>query len=75
MDDLKDLILFLQIMIPLGAAARIAACNTYASMDNENKDSYKKKIRNLIIFVVLSETIGAIYSAAMGYFGGNVIPY
>lgn len=73
MDDILSLTALLQILIPIGGGARIVACLIYMSAA-EDPTPYKNRIRNVLIFIALSECIGSILHVALGYFGGTVIP-
>lgn len=72
MDFIQELIVFFLIIIPIGAGMRIAACFNYMQMD-EDPTPYKKRIRNVLIFLVLAESISGTLYAVLGYFGGTVI--
>jgi len=72
MDTIQDLIVFFLIIIPIGAGMRIAACLSYMQMD-EDRATYKKRIRNVLIFLVLAESISGTFYAVLGYYGGTVI--
>ncbi|MET0017995.1 mercury transporter [Oscillibacter sp.] len=73
MDDILSVIVLFQILIPIGGGMRIVACLIYMSAA-EDPTSYKNRIRNVLIFIVLSECIGSILHVVLGYFGGTVIP-
>jgi Trk-type K+ transport system membrane component len=73
MDDILSCIVLFQILIPAGGLMRILACLIYMSAD-EDPSPYKRRIRNVLIFIVLTECIGTILHVALGYFGGTVIP-
>ena len=72
MDTIQDLIVFFLIIIPVGAGMRIAACLNYMQMD-EDSTPYKKRIRNVLIFLVLAESISSTLYAVLSYYGGTVI--
>lgn len=72
MDDILDVIVFFQILIPAGGLMRIAACYNYMSVE-EDPSPYKRRIRNVLIFIVLSECISSILHVTLSYFGGTVI--
>ena len=74
MDELQGMITFFQIVIPIGGGMRILACLNYMAMD-EDPTSYKRRIRNALIFIVLSECITSVLNAALSYYGGSVISY
>lgn len=72
MEFIQDLTVFLLILVPIGAAARIAACMIYMQME-EDPMPYRKKIRNVLIYAVVSECIIGLIPGLLGYFGGGVI--
>ena len=40
---------------------------------DEDRATYKKRIRNVLIFLVLAESISGTFYAVLGYYGGTVI--
>lgn len=73
MDEILSLTVLLQILIPLGGLMRILLCLVYMSIE-EDPTPYKKRIRNVLIFIALAECIGSVFRMTLGYFGGTVIP-
>lgn len=73
MDSILDAIVLFQILIPIGGGMRIVACLIYMSAA-EDPTSYKNRIHNVLIFIVISECITTILHVALSYFGGTVIP-
>jgi len=72
MDEILSCIVLMQILIPAGGLMRIAACYNYMSVE-EDPAPYKRRIRNVLIFIVLSECITTILHVTLSYFGGTVI--
>lgn len=68
MEQIQQLITFMLIIIPAGAAARIGYCLVVLAMDSEEERSYKVRIRNVIIFTVLAETIAGLLKVILNYF-------
>ena len=65
---ISQIITLFQVLIPIGAAARIAACAFTMAMDSDTVASLKPRIRNALIFTVLAECItGAIQLFASYY--------
>jgi len=60
MDDILSVIVLFQILIPIGGGMRIVACLIYMSAA-EDPTSYKNRIRNVFIFIVLSECITSCF--------------
>lgn len=74
MDDILSVIVLFQILIPIGGGMRIVACLIYMSAA-EDPTSYKNRIRNVLVFIVLAECITSILHVVLSYFGGTVIAY
>jgi len=74
MDEILSFTVLLQILIPIGGGMRILFCLIYMSVE-EDPVAYKKRIRNVLIFIVFAECIGVAFRVALSYFGGTVIPY
>ena len=73
MDTLNEIISVLRIaVIPLGTIFRVVFCFTKMIYDEEAQGSYKKKIRNTIVFGIIAELIFVILALVQGYYGGNV---
>ncbi len=68
MNGIYELAAILQILIPLSAVPRIIYCLLYIAMDNEQASTYKRRIRNLLIFVALAEGIAGLIVAIKSYF-------
>lgn len=60
MSEIAQLIAYLQILIPLAAAPRIIYCCIMIYVNDEEVKSYKARIRNIIIFIALTETISGL---------------
>lgn len=70
METINQIIIFVRILIPVAGAARIVYCILVMSADEEAAESYKKRIRNILIFVILSECITGLLHMVAGYYGG-----
>lgn len=68
MENIKALITFLQIIIPIGGAGRIAFCINARSADPDEAQSYTVRARNVVIFIILADTIGGLMKLAFNYF-------
>lgn len=71
MDTIKDILNFLQLLVPAAAAVRVTACVIYMSY-SEDTTPYKRKMKNAVIFTVLAEAICTILNMTVGYFGGEM---
>lgn len=68
MKQIQELIALLQKIIALGAVARGIYCVMAIIGNVEEEQSYRTRIKHLLIFVVLAETIGGIVQLVLGYF-------
>lgn len=68
MNEIQMLIAALQVLIAAGAAARIIYCCIMMNADGEeDPKAYKVRIRNVLVFTVLAETIGGILQIVQNY--------
>lgn len=73
MDTLNEIISLLRVVIiPLGVTFRVIFCLIKMIYDEEAQGSYKRKIRNTIVFGIIAELIFVILALVQGYYGGNV---
>lgn len=68
MEHIQELIGFLQILIALGGAARGVYCAILIAPKDEEAKSYKTRLKNLLIFIVLAETICELIKTVVDYF-------
>lgn len=69
MDTLNEIINLLRTtIIPLGVIFRVIFCFTKMIYDEESQGSYKKKIRNTILFGVITELIFVILDLLQSYY-------
>ena len=73
METIQGFITLLLILIPAGGGARIVYCALAMTADQENSASYKRRIRNLIIFIILAECVSGILALVASYFGGSAV--
>ena len=66
--DVQSLIKILQTIIPIAATARIVYCLIVMQLSEDEAPSLKKRIRNAIVFTVLTECISGLLTLVMGYF-------
>ena len=70
MDTLKEIISLLRVaIIPLGVVFRVVFCFTKMIYDEESQGAYKKKIKNAILFGVITELIFVILDLLQNYYG------
>lgn len=70
MEQIQKLIAFLQVLVGIGAGYRGVQCAILLSTGDDDAPSIKKRLRNLLIFTVLAETISGFINVILGYFGG-----
>lgn len=69
MDHIKALIQILLVVIPIGAAARVAYCLIVINMDGDEEQSYRKRIRNALVFMAIAEAgMGGLLGWAASFF-------
>lgn len=68
MSEIQDLITFLQVLIPAGVILRTIYCCAAVYANDEEEKSYKARIKNALVFVVLAETISGLLKVIIGYF-------
>lgn len=72
MDILNEIINVLRIaIIPMGVTFRIIFCLTKMIYDEDAQGSYKKKIKNTLIFGIIAELIFVILDLVEKYYGYN----
>lgn len=70
MDTLNEIITLLRVgIIPLGVLFRVVFCLTKMIYDEDAQASYKKKIKNTIVFAIISELIFVILDIIQNYYG------
>ncbi len=71
MEILDEIIDLLRVaIIPLGVAFRVIFCFTKMIYDEDAQGSYKKKIKNTIVFGIIAELIFVILDLIKNYYGG-----
>jgi hypothetical protein len=68
MDILKELALAFIMLIRSGAVLRIVYCFICMGTDEEQSTTYKKRIRNSIVFYIMAECVWLIKDLVMGYY-------
>lgn len=73
MDTLNEIITLLRvIVIPLGVTFRVIFCLTKMIYDEDAQGTYKKKIRNTIVFGIMAELIFVILALIQNYYGTGI---
>lgn len=68
MEGINSLISFLQLIIPLAAAARVAYCLLIAGISEEDAKAMRVRARNALIFTVLAEVLLPLLDLFLSYF-------
>lgn len=55
-------------LINIGAIVRIILCLLHLSINSDDTQSIKKKIKNVLIFMIMSNTILGLSEMILGYF-------
>ena len=71
MEILDEIIDLLRVaIIPLGVVFRVIFCFIKMIYDEDAQGSYKKKIKNTIVFGIIAELIFVILELIKNYYGG-----
>lgn len=71
MEILDEIIDLLRVaIIPLGVVFRVIFCFTKMIYDEDAQGSYKKRIKNTIVFGIIAELIFVILDLIKNYYGG-----
>ena len=68
MSEIMSLISFLQVTVLIGGIARIVYCLIAMSVNAENEKSYRTRIHNALVFVVISEGVLELSILIRSYF-------
>lgn len=68
METLEQLTLALLIVIPCGAVARIGYCALKMGTDDEERGKMKKRIKNILVFLVIAVCLASLISIFTIYF-------
>jgi len=69
MDIVEDLALLFILLIRSGSALRIVYCFISMMSDEDQAVTYKKRIKNTIVFYIMAESVYIIRDLAMHYYG------
>ncbi len=68
MDGIAVLVGILHILIPLAAVPRLIYCLICMAMDEDQAVTYKRRARNAVIFVAVSQCIAALILTIQRYY-------
>lgn len=69
MDIVEDLALLFIVLIRSGSVLRIVYCFISMMSDEDQAVTYKKRIKNTIVFYIMAELVYIIRDLAMHYYG------
>ena len=74
MQTLNEIISLLRIVvIPLGSVCRVLFCFIKMIYDEDAMNSYKKKIWNVVAFLIISELIFVVVDIIKFYYGDYIL--
>lgn len=74
MQTLNQIISLLRIVvIPLGSVCRVVFCFIKMIYDEDAMNSYKKKIWNVVAFLIISELIFVVVDIIKFYYGDYIL--
>lgn len=68
MEQVRELTAWLLVALPIAVAARIIYCLCVLPTDAEQEGSYRRRIRNALIFLVLAETVTGLINVVTAYY-------
>ena len=66
---IQELINAILVIIPLGGAARIIFCGVSMMQNDEKRPEMKRRIINVLLFIVFAEAAAGIIDIVYHYFG------
>ena len=67
---IRDFITYFQTIICIGGAVRIAYCFIMLPANEDDERSYKMRIRNALVFIIIVITLLDLIKLILKYFGG-----
>lgn len=68
MDRLREMAEAFILLIRMGAVLRVVYCFIYMAFDEEQVSSYKRRLKNTVIFYILAESIWQIKDMVLSYY-------
>lgn len=72
---MRQLVQVLHVLIPIGVGGRIIYCLCHIPLEEENAQTYKTRIRNAFIFLILSETVLGLAAIVEDYFPNQIFSF
>lgn len=67
---MRQLLHVLMILLPIGTGVRVAICLIQINSDPEQEATYRRRIRNVLIFFILAQTLLGLLAIVEDYFPG-----
>lgn len=68
MEEVRQLIAWLLWILPVATTVNIVYCIIAMNIDQDMVQSYKKRIRNAVFFLVIAETAMGLVNLIAGYY-------
>ena len=68
MEEVKEVIQWLMIVLPVAVVARVVYCLCWIAADSENEASGRQRIRNALVFLVIAEAVTGLLAAIASYY-------
>ena len=68
MEQLREVLKWLLLLLPVAVGARCAYCLFLISADRDQEDTCRRRIRNALVFLVIAETINGLLSIVANYY-------
>lgn len=68
MEEIEGLINLLLLLFPIGAGTRIVYCLIAMAFDSEEEKSYRTRMKNALIFLVLAESITYLLRSVIPFY-------
>jgi NADH:ubiquinone oxidoreductase subunit 6 (subunit J) len=69
-ETINAIYVFMLTIIPLGGIVRVILCSIQMQYDEDSEKKLKARIKNAVIFVVVSELLVSLIVILTRYFGG-----
>ena len=68
MDRLTEMADAFVLLIRIGAVLRVVYCFIYIAIDEDQAASYKRRLKNTVVFYILAESIWQIKEMIVSYY-------
>lgn len=67
---ISDLVNWLLVIIPVGSGAVAVRCLIGMNTSEEDTAMYKKRLKNVLLFCVIAESLVGVLGVVTSYYGG-----